>query len=268
MIPKIIHYCWFGGNPLSELAIKCIDSWKKYCPDYEIIQWNETNYDIKNCCDYVREAYDEKKWAFVSDYARLEIIYNNGGVYLDTDVELLRPLDTLLNNRCYFGAETTGYVATGLGFGAEKNNEIVKRLLDEYDNVHFIIGNKMYDLTPCPIRNSKPLVNLGYEYSDDKIWLFEDKCVVYPPDYFCPMDYGNLAITSNSFSVHLYNASWLSEDEKRINEKINTIDSNYYPIYSFLKKHILLYKFEKNKGTVKNIFDYFQYKLNKRKNMN
>ena len=119
MIPKKIHYCWFGGNPLPELAIKCLESWKKYCPDYEIIEWNETNFNLDSC-EYVREAYQAKKWAFVSDYARLKVVYDNGGIYLDTDVELIKSLDRLLKNKSFFGTETTGVVATGLGFGAEK----------------------------------------------------------------------------------------------------------------------------------------------------
>ena len=121
MLPKKIHYCWFGGNELPDLAIKCIESWKKYCPDYEIIEWNETNFDLE-CCDFVKEAYKAKKWAFVSDYARLKVVYDNGGIYLDTDVELVKSLDILLQEKCYFGEETTGYVATGLGFGAENGN--------------------------------------------------------------------------------------------------------------------------------------------------
>ena len=136
MIPKVIHYCWFGGNPLPELAIRYIDSWRQRCPDYEIKKWDETNFDVYSC-DFVKEAYESKKWAFVSDYARLWIVFNYGGVYLDTDVELVKSLDELLDNKCFLGAETTGQVNTGLGFGAEKNNVVVKLLLNEYNNRHF-----------------------------------------------------------------------------------------------------------------------------------
>ena len=106
VIPKIIHYCWFGGNELSELAKKCISSWRKYCPDYEIIEWNESNFDI-NLCQYVREAYKEKKWAFVSDYARFWILYNFGGIYMDTDVELIKSIDDLVEYGSYMGCEPT-----------------------------------------------------------------------------------------------------------------------------------------------------------------
>lgn len=104
MIPKIIHYCWFGGNPLPELAVKCIESWKKYCPDYEIKRWDESNFDLK-CCDYVKEAYQAKKWAFVSDYVRFKVLYDEGGLYFDTDVELIKPIDDILARGPFMGVE-------------------------------------------------------------------------------------------------------------------------------------------------------------------
>ena len=112
-IPKVIHYCWFGGNPLPKSAKKCIDSWKKYCPDYKIIRWDESNFDI-NCTPYCEKLYNEKRWAFLSDYARLKIIYENGGIYFDTDVELVKPLDDLLHNQCFMGIDTTFLVSNGL----------------------------------------------------------------------------------------------------------------------------------------------------------
>ena len=128
MIPKVIHYCWFGGNHKSELINKCIESWKKYCPGYEIIEWNESNFDI-NICEYTKQAYDAKKYAFVSDVARLYIIYNYGGIYLDTDIELIRDFGDLLNYDAWFNWETERFIATSLGFCAQKGNEIVKFLL-------------------------------------------------------------------------------------------------------------------------------------------
>ena len=114
MIPKIIHYCWFGGNPKSNLIKQCIDSWKKYCPDYQLIEWNESNFDI-NCNPYVKAAYEDKKWAFVSDYVRLYIVYNQGGVYLDTDVLLHNGIDELLKNSCWMASDDVRYISTGLG---------------------------------------------------------------------------------------------------------------------------------------------------------
>ena len=118
MIPKIIHYCWFGYGPKPKLAEKCIRSWKKYCPDYQIIEWNENNFDISACPLYVRQAYEARKWAFVTDYVRLKVIYENGGIYMDTDVELKKNLDNLLPYNAYFGFENYWVIATGLGFGA------------------------------------------------------------------------------------------------------------------------------------------------------
>ncbi len=117
MIPKKIHYCWFGGNSLSSEVRECIASWRRFCPDYEIIEWNEKNFDV-DCIRYTADAYRDRRWAYVTDYARLKIVYEQGGIYLDTDVELLRPLDPLLENKVYFGMQRAGEVATGLGFGA------------------------------------------------------------------------------------------------------------------------------------------------------
>ena len=138
MIPKIIHYCWFGGNPLPELAKKCIASWKLYCPDYEIKEWNESNFDL-NYCDYVREAYDSKNWAFVSDVARLYALVTEGGIYMDTDVEVIKPLDNLLKYHAVSGFETETTIPTGLIAG-EKENPMLKELLYEYKNIHFTNG--------------------------------------------------------------------------------------------------------------------------------
>ena len=142
MIPKIIHYCWFGGNPLSELAQKCISSWKKYFPEYEIKEWNESNFNLQ-CCDYVKEAYEAKKWAFVSDYARFWILYHEGGLYFDTDVEVIKPIDDIINNGAFMGCERTGNyglgVNPGLGIGADPGISLYKEILDDYEKSHFIM---------------------------------------------------------------------------------------------------------------------------------
>ena len=141
MIPKIIHYCWFGGKPLPKLAKKCIASWKKFCPDYEIKEWNESNFDL-NSCTYVKEAYDSKKYAFVSDYARFWILHRYGGVYFDTDVELLKSIDDILADGAFMGVEN--FVAEqnkakisinpGLGIAAEPGMLIYQEILDFYHN--------------------------------------------------------------------------------------------------------------------------------------
>ena len=138
-IPKVIHYCWFGKNLLPEAALKCIESWKRFFPDYEIIEWNEDNFDI-NACDYTKEAYQAKKWAFVSDYARYKIIYENGGVYFDTDVEVIKSFDDILVKGAFMGIEADykSTVNTGLGIAAEKEHPLYREMLDYYEKEHFI----------------------------------------------------------------------------------------------------------------------------------
>ena len=136
MIPKVIHYCWFGGNPLPELAKKCIESWKKFCPDYQIIEWNESNFDL-NINTYVKEAYTAEKWAFVSDVARLYALVNYGGIYMDTDVEVLKPLDDILNFKAVSGFETKERIPTGM-MACEKGHPLFEEFLREYNEAHFI----------------------------------------------------------------------------------------------------------------------------------
>lgn len=133
-IPKKIHYCWFGHNEKPELVLKCIESWKKYCPDYEIIEWNEDNIDV-NFCSYSKRAYEEKRWGYVPDPLRMKIIFENGGIYLDTDVELVRNLDELLDNAAWFGYGTETEINTGSGFGAEKGNVFIKTIMEHYMNL-------------------------------------------------------------------------------------------------------------------------------------
>lgn len=249
MIPKVIHYCWFGGNPIPEEYKKYIETWKKYCPDYEIKRWDETNFDL-NSCAFVKEAYDAKKWAFVSDYARLKIIYDEGGIYLDIDVELIKNLDRFLVNKCFLAEETSGYINTGLGFGAEKGNIIVEKLLKEYDG-HFKLDEYTYDLTPCPKKNTKPFLQMKYRFSGKEIWKNEE-VNVYPPEYFCPLDYetGRKMITENTVSIHHYSASWHNKEQelmfqinkyciivfgKRIGKVVSTIFNFPIKVYSKIR---------------------------------
>lgn len=216
MIPKIIHYCWFGGNELNDLAKKCIESWKKYCPDYEIIEWNESNYDYKKN-PFMEAAYNDNKWAFVTDYARLDIVYNHGGIYLDTDVELIRSLDPLLTEKCFLGIEKgSGYIATGLGFGAEKFSEAVELMLNEYDGVVFESNDSKQPVN-CPIYNTKPFYNYGFSLEKDKT-LKTDIATIYSSEYFCPKNYYNFEcdITEKTYSIHHFNASWHDDRTKKI----------------------------------------------------
>ena len=170
-IPKVIHYCWFGRGKMPNLAEKCIQSWRTYCPDYQIVCWNEENFDI-NQNQYAKEAYDAGKWAFVSDYARLKVLYDEGGIYLDTDVELIKPLDKLIDEYGYMGFDDKGKVATGLGFACEKGNELVEALLKDYDDIPFVLPDGTYDLAPCPDRNTNTIQELGMDMErKDQIFM-------------------------------------------------------------------------------------------------
>lgn len=227
MIPKVIHYCWFGNGEKSELVHKCIESWKKYCPDYEIKEWNESNYDVtKN--RYMREAYEEKRWGFVPDYARVDIVYQNGGIYLDTDVELIKSLDSILDNDSYFGFEKSGNdvaVNLGSGFGSIPNNHFLKEIRDYYDDMCFRNEDGSLNLTPSPLINSEVFLKHGYRMNNKYQNISGN--VVYPSDFFAPLSWTNMKgkITENTISIHRYNTSWLSDDEKR-RRKIATIKHN------------------------------------------
>ena len=213
-IPKIIHYCWFGRNPKPRLAEKCILSWKKFCPDYEIMEWNEDNFDLSAAPLYVRQAYEAKKWAFVTDYVRLKVVYDNGGIYMDTDVELLKAPDALLDHQAYFGYETQELVTTGLGFGAEKKAPIIREMMDLYQDIPFLLSDGSYDLTPCPRRNSQVLRKAGLR-SDGSKQILPGNILILPRDYFCPLDYltGKCRTTPNTVSIHWYSSSWFTKAE-------------------------------------------------------
>ena len=215
-IPKIIHYCWFGNTSKSELALKCIESWKKHATDFQIVEWNESNYDVtKN--RYMFQAYQNGMYAFVSDYARLDIIYKNGGIYLDVDVEMIKPIDELLDNEVFFGCDDDKYVATGLGFGAVKNNNHIKNIMSLYDNIDFVDKNNNFDTTSCPYRQTPYFENLGFKISNtiQKI----DNITIYPKDYFCPKNSNThkINVTNNTLLIHHFDGSWLMKEERILN---------------------------------------------------
>ena len=227
MIPKIIHYCWFGGNKLNNLAEECIKSWKKFCPDYEFILWNEGNFDI-NSNIYVKEAYEKKKWAFVTDYVRLYALYNYGGIYMDTDVELLKSIDGFLNNKAFSGFENALEIPTAI-MGSEKGGEWVGYLLSYYGDKHFILPDGSLDLTT----NVKIITNMtrdkyGIELNNT-FQCVENVFSIYPNDYFCPKDYstGQIIMTKNTVSIHHFNASWFSKVDKIIYDKKNHFIKKY-----------------------------------------
>ena len=206
MIPKTIHYCWFGRGEMSTKSKKCLASWKRYCPDYEIIEWNEDNFDL-DMNPYTRTTYANRQYAFLSDYVRLFVVREYGGIYLDTDVELLRPLDDLLENKAYFGFENNSYVATGLGFGAEAKSPVLDAMLAAYepllDGTHGVIG--------CPRLNTEALLALGLQRNGQQQSVAS--ATIYPADWFNPYDdpTGRLTITKNTYSIHWYAKNWLSK---------------------------------------------------------
>lgn len=200
MIPKTIHYCWFGRNPKPKKVEKCIESWREQCPEYQIIEWNEDNFDCFSNF-YYQWCLKNKKWAFLSDLARLEIVYQYGGIYLDTDVELVRSLDSLLDHSAFFCFETEEYVATGLGFGAEKRNEVIRKMIDEYQAFEATA-----DISPvgCPILNTRALQKLGLVRNGEMQYVGD--AAVFPKEYFNPYDdsTGHLFKTENTYGIHWY----------------------------------------------------------------
>lgn len=210
-IPKKIHYCWFGGNPLPDDAKKYIDSWKKFCPDYEIIEWNESNFDL-NSNDYIKEAYDAKKWAFVTDYVGLYVMYNFGGVYMDTDVELLSNIDKFLEHDAFSGFESVNWIPTGI-MACKKGFTLFKELLDDYDDRHFIKEDGTYDLTTNVLSITKICKKYGLELNNN--YQVIEGFALYPNDVFCPKSHetGIINITNNTVAIHHFAGSWLDNRE-------------------------------------------------------
>jgi hypothetical protein len=223
MIPKIIHYCWFGGNPMPETDASYVSGWKKLLPDYKFILWNEDNFDI-NSTLFTKQVAEAKKYGFIVDYIRAWAVYNFGGIYLDTDVELIKPLDDLLNNICFGGFEYPEYsgfknmfIAPGLIFAAEKGSAIAREIMDFYSKYSFIKEDGSYDFTPSPKIFTRILLRYGLKPDGSYQILKDGIFTAYPVEYFCPIDYRTkiATVTHNTYSVHHYNASWLSKSQKR-----------------------------------------------------
>ena len=204
MIPKIIHYCWFGRAAKPAFVHKCIASWKKTLPEYQLIEWNEDNFDV-SVNSFCKEAYESKKYAFVTDYVRLEALYKQGGVYMDTDVEILKSLDRFLHHSAFSGFENESFVPTGL-MAAEKGNLWIKELLDYYEDKHFdpqnMTTNTKIITDTCLAAGLKP----NGEYQE-----LSNGVVFYPRTFFCPFDYGNgdNFISEDSHAIHHFSKSWL-----------------------------------------------------------
>ena len=229
MIPKVIHYCWFGRNPLPPLAIKCIESWKKYLPEYEIREWNEDNFDV-NIIPYTQEAYKAKKYAFVSDYARFWILYKYGGLYFDTDVEVIKPMNDIIAKGPFMGCENEVKdhektvlaiapgiglgVNPGLGLGVNPGLDLYKEMLDLYGTLHFVNPDGKLNLKTVVQYTTEILCQHGLR-NVNKV----QECAgvwIYPKEYFCPVDYSSkkFVITSNTKSIHHFAESWKAKKQK------------------------------------------------------
>jgi hypothetical protein len=218
-IPKTIHYCWFGGKEIPDNDKRCIDSWHKFCPDYEIVRWDESNYDYRKN-RYMAEAYSARKWGFVPDYARLDIVYDHGGIYLDTDVEILQNPDALLRNEAFCGFESYAYIAFGLGFGAVKGFPLIKEMRDFYEDKSFVKEDGSLDLTPSPIFQTEALSEHGLLRNNTPQTV--EGMTVYPSDVLCPYQGFKEFVTHNTFTIHHFNASWFTEglmNDKRETQK-------------------------------------------------
>jgi len=200
MIPKKIHYIWFGKGEKNERVQKCIESWRKFLPDYEIVEWNEDNFDI-NYNDFTSKAYEEKKWAYVSDVARLWVLYNEGGIYMDTDVEVYQSLDQFLD-KAFMGFEDIHYLSTAT-IGAEKGNPVIKMMLDYYNCIDFVKYDvwtdyiKYEETSPCIATNIISLLGLDRDSNTEQHLKHLN---VYPREYFHTKDEG--------YSYHSFNGSW------------------------------------------------------------
>ena len=221
MIPNVIHYCWFGSNPLPDSALKCIASWRKFLPDYEIKEWNEDNFYV-NIIPYTAEAYEAKKYAFVSDYARFWILYHYGGLYFDTDVEVIKPMGDIIERGPFMGVEVPSkdgslpLVAPGLGLGAEQQMVLYKEILAYYNSLHFLDDEGKPNEVTVVRHNTNILQQYGLQPTNEiqqvaGVWI-------YPCDYFNPFDdfTGSLVKTANTRTIHWYTRTWSDSPDWRI----------------------------------------------------
>lgn len=212
-IPKKIHYCWFGRGEKPNVVKKCINSWLEKLPDYEIKEWNEENFDI-NINAYVKQAYDSKKYAFVSDYVRLYALYTEGGIYMDTDVEVIKPLDEFLTHEAFSGFERKDMIPTGI-MGAKTKNKWIELNLKYYEDKNFIKEDGSYDLTTNVFHITEISKQMGFK-GGDKFTTFGDGVAIYPFEYFCAKDHrtGKITITENTYTIHHFAGTWMDRTTK------------------------------------------------------
>ena len=211
-IPKVIHYCWFGKKEIPAQFLKYMESWKIHCPEYEIVRWDENNYDVSKS-RYMKQAYDAGKWAFVSDYARLDIIYQYGGIYLDTDVEIIKNLNDLLYDEMYCGFEQNNYINFGLGYGAVQGHAVLADLIEQYNNMDFLKEDGQYNQTACAVYQLEEMIKLGFCVSN--VYQCMNKIAVYPSEVFAPQNLlgDEMHITENTYSIHHYSSTWWNNEE-------------------------------------------------------
>lgn len=211
---KYIHYCWFGGKPLPKLAKKCIESWKKYLPDYEIIEWNESNVDLEEC-PFIKEAYENKKWAFVADYARTKAIYEMGGIYFDTDMLITKPIDFLLNDETFLGLEDSFMVNAAVWGTSKPKTYFSKKMLDFYQSQKHFDLNNIFSIS-IPRIITKFLNEEGLDHTSNEIQHLKHGITVYPREYFYPLSFNfkDNVFTDNTCMIHYFDASWFSKKEK------------------------------------------------------
>lgn len=217
MIPRIIHYCWFGENEKPEIVKKCISSWKKYCPNYEIREWNDENYSLDDSPRYVQDALAAKKYAFVTDYVRLKVLYDYGGFYMDTDVELVKPLDAFLGDRALIGFENDDFVNSGQMLAAEAKHPVLQEMMDCYEGIEFYHPDGSMFLLGCPHINTDVLKRHGLVQNGQEQTVADVH--VCPADWFNPLDSatGVLNKTKNTVSIHWYSMSWIPKwKQKRV----------------------------------------------------
>ena len=208
MIPKILHYVWFGDRPFGEEQEKCYASWKKHCPDYELMLWNEKNFPIDQMNTYTKQAYEEKQWAFLSDVARLYALKEHGGVYVDTDMELVRNIDSFLELSAFFGFEIETEISTGI-IGAEPHHPFIEELFHDYDDRTFILEDGSHDRKTNVIRTTEILTEKGLKPNNTKQVI--EGVHIFPREYFSPKDYWTREVddTSKTYGINQFTGSWL-----------------------------------------------------------